>query len=184
MATGRIITFTIGLACIASLAGGCEGTDMATLFGIGDANPAEEYTPPPPPPTPVPTPVPTPKPPPPAPPGALKRNVAFDVLRGRGISQVYEGKTKPAVATFQSAQRMKPKDVSVQLWLDAIKRSADRQTAKAAGLPQNTPAFQTTSSQAPSTSAQPPVPPGRAPMLPPPQALPSASVQVDPRLVF
>ena len=42
MSSGRIITLTIGLAFIASLAGGCEGTDMATIFGIGDANPPVE----------------------------------------------------------------------------------------------------------------------------------------------
>ncbi len=177
MAAGRIISFTIGLAFIASLAGGCEGTDMATIFGIGDANPPVEDTPPPPPPPPPPTPIPTPKPTPPAPPGSLKRNVAFDVLRSRGISQVYEGKTKPALATFQSAQRMKPKDRSVQLWMDAIKKSGEK--AKAASNSN----FKNSTSQVQNNEAPPVTPPGGRGFLSPPQAVPSP-VQVDPRLVF
>lgn len=180
MAAGRILTLTIGLACVASLAGGCEGTDMATIFGIGDANPPVEETPPPAPPAPPPTPIPTPKPTPPAPPGSLKRNVAFDVLRSRGISQVYEGKTKPAMATFQSAQRMKPKDRSIQLWMDAIKKSGEKASSKG-GDP-----FRSSTSQVQNNQA-PPAPPdttgGGRSALAPPQAVPSP-VQVDPRLVF
>lgn len=177
MAAGRILTFTIGLLCVASLAGGCEGTDMATIFGIGDANPPVEETPPPAPAAPPPTPIPTPKPTPPAPPGSLKRNVAFDVLRSRGISQVYEGKTKPALATFQSAQRMKPQDRSIKIWVDAINKAG----AKAKGP---APDFQNTTSQVQNNQV-PPAPPatGGGPALAPPQAVPSP-VQVDPRLVF
>ena len=179
MAAGRILTFTIGLAVIASLAGGCEGTDMATVFGIGDANPPVEDTPPPRKPTPAPTPVPTPKPTPHTPPGALKRNVAFDVLRSRGISQVYEGKTKPALATFQSAQRMKPKDRSIQLWMDAIKQSGQR----GKGTKPPPPDFTNTSGQVQNNQAPQTAPVGGRGVLPPPQAVPSP-VQVDPRLVF
>lgn len=175
MAAGRKTILLLGLTLTAAL-GGCEGMTMDQVFGIGDANTATTELTPPPPPPPTPTPVPTPKPSPPAAPVALKRNVAFDVLRSRGISQVYEGRTKVAVGTFQSAQRMKPKDNSVGLWLSAIAISSERQKAKF---------FKTTDFVSQSGQVQPPAPAG---VKPAPSVAPIASgptpAPVDPRLVF
>lgn len=180
MAVGRKTILLLGLTLMAAL-GGCEGMTMDQVFGIGDANTATTELTPPPPPPPTPTPAPTPKPPPPVAPVALKRNVAFDVLRSRGIGQVYEGHTKIAVGTFQSAQRMKPKDGSVVLWLEAIQISSERQKARFLAK---------TDFKAVSGQIQPPAPPG---LLPAPPNTPGGGANptpkpslapVDPRLVF
>jgi hypothetical protein len=174
MAAGRKTILLIGLTLMAAL-GGCEGMTMDQVFGIGDGT--NELAPPPPPaPTPTPTPVPTPKASPPSAPEALKRNVAFDVLRTRGISQVYEGRTKVAVGSFQSAQQIKPKDKSVGYWLAAIEISSERQKAKF---------FKPTDFEKSSGQIQPPAPGGLkpAPSVAPATPRPSLS-PVDPRLVF
>ncbi|MEB3284300.1 MAG: hypothetical protein VKN33_03325 [Candidatus Sericytochromatia bacterium] len=109
---------------------GCEAEELGSLLGIGDEPPpppppakpkARRYVPPPPP----------PKPALPASAMHLRANLAFDMVRARGIAEVYEGRTKVALATFKSARAMKPNDQSVQLWIDAINDAMRSKQAKA-----------------------------------------------------
>jgi hypothetical protein len=125
----------------------------------------------------------------------LLRNVSYDLMRTRAMRLVYEGKTKKALSTFQSAQRLRPGDPAVEMWVSAIRQSAQKardsapkavddfnnaaQQLRTPALPGNGPA-----AAAPATTS------GGAPDLPRP-ALPAAgngnvgtTTTVDPRLVF
>lgn len=185
MAIRKFYALMIGLGLLAGVSAGCEG-DLSTALGVGDATPEPVATPAPTP-TPIPTPTPelTPTPPPPVH-ASLARNVAFDMQRSRGITQVYEGKTLRAVTTFKGAQRMKPEDVSVKLWLGAIKKAVEkpREAAPMAGSE-----FEDVSRRLRGAAAPVVVPPpaaapaGSAPGLPRPVSIATPN-SVDPRMVF
>lgn len=165
----------LALVLVVASTSGCEAEELGSLLGIGDE-------PPPPPPPPKPR-VRRPTPPPPDPKPAalmsamhLRANLAFDMVRARGIAEVKEGRVKVALATFQSAKAMKPGDQSVQLWIDAINEAMRLKRNGAAGVPQK-----------PTAGAGIDVGDGGAPILSPsalepvaPRVLPS----LDPRLVF
>jgi len=103
---------------ITSMLTACEATSMDQAVGIGDANPVET----PPPATPVPTLPPTPAPPPKTRPPvrALTNNIKFDELRARGIAELYDGETDAALKSFQEAQKLKPNDKVIKLWIQTI----------------------------------------------------------------
>jgi hypothetical protein len=196
MANHHQIKMFLRAGMLALLLAGCEGQSMDQVFGIGDANPAAEATEKPKPkPTPTPTPPPMPSATPSAPSAIFKRNVAFDSIRSKGIAHVYQAKTNhneaeidAAVATLNSAYRLKPNDRSIQIWLDAIAKGREvaRKKAAAGGGPG---AFQ----NPPLNGGNPGVPgapppamaPAGAPMVPaPPAAVPNPATPIDPRLVF
>jgi hypothetical protein len=129
----------------------------------------------------------------------LYRNVSYDKMRTRAMQMVYEGKTKKALNAFQDVQRSRPADPAVQMWVAAIRASAQKArdsapTAvddfKTAAQQLRTPtqpavggAPATTTGTAAGTPAT-----GAAPTLPRP-ALPASNntgstTTVDPRLVF
>jgi hypothetical protein len=203
MANGKKIAICMRAAFVASMMmtvlAGCEGQSMDQVFGIGDANPASED--PTPKPTPRPTPTPTPRPSPSGTPptSLLKRNVAFDVIRSRGIAQVKqamenknEAEIGAAVATFNSAYRLKPNDRSIQIWLDAIAQGREKARAKGAG---GANAFMNPQPGQPGMPqpgmpgaapypGQPGMPPAAPPVPPPNPAVAQPATQIDPRLVF
>lgn len=198
MAIGNQYKLFVRAGMLALLLAGCEGQSMDQVFGIGDANPAAEATEKPKPkPTPTPTPPPAPSPTPSVASAIFKRNVAFDVIRSKGIAQVYqardnhnEGEIDAAVATLNSAYRLKPNDRSIQIWLDAIARGREVARKKTQGGQPG--AFQNPA--IPGAGAVPGVPgmpgappagmPAGAPAVPAPASLPSPVTPIDPRLVF
>lgn len=196
MALTKFLATFIGVALAAGTLSGCEGG--FSLFGGGEEAPVEE-------PTPKPRRAKKPKPaadetaaaetsPSPKPSGApanprafLYRNVAYDKVRNRAMQQVYEGQTKKAMTTFQSAQRLRPDDPAVEMWMSAIRQSVKTSTN---GAPTAVDDFRAATQQlrspvAPGAPAAPEVvvPGGAAPTLPRPRAVPSP-VQVDPGQVF
>lgn len=128
----------------------------------------------------------------------LYRNVNYDKMRTRAMQMVYEGKTKKALAAFQDAQHVRPTDPAVQMWVAAIRQSAQKardaapkadDDFKTAAQQLRTPVLPgvgtgtTTAAPAAGTPAA-----GAAPTLPRP-ALPAAGntgtpTVVDPRTVF
>ena len=161
---------------------------MASIFGVGDDKNLLES---PKPAKPRATPTPTPPPPPSAVPTSsaiLKRNQEFDAMRTKAIGQLLQHDIDPAVETFNAAYRIKPNDRSIQIWLNAIKLGKEKQlkVAKDAPAPGQ---FQNNGSAgsnaapaaggAPQVPAVPPMPGAKAP-----QAIPSISSNIDPRLVF
>lgn len=192
----------LSIGLLAGAASGCDGFDpssfdLAGSLGVGEnTNLISPPPPPPPKPKPTATPTPVPKPSGPDPRAAyLRRNLAFDSVRSRGIAQVKVKQIPQAVGTFRQAQAMKPKDRSVQMWLDAIRESQARPKG---GDPQAAQAFQ---GYANTLRANPPAqnpygynpgypqpmpgqPYGTAPQLPPPQIPGAAPSPLDPRLVF
>lgn len=190
----------LSIGLLAGLASGCDGFDpstfdMAGALGVGEGT---NLISPPPPPTPRPTPKPTPTPKPkasgPDPRAAyLRRNLAFDSVRSRGIAQVKVKQIPQAVGHFRKAQAMKPKDKSVQMWLDVIRKSQER--PKSAD-PQAAAGFQgysnTIRANPPAQNPygygypqpQPGQPYGAAPQLAPPSRPGAQPSPLDPRLVF
>ena len=187
MAKAPYFKMVLRVSMLTLILAGCEGQTMDQVFGIGDANPPTDEISAPPKPRPTPTPTPPPASPTPKPATAiLKRNVAFDALRSKGIAQLYEGDTDPAVATLNSADRLKPNDRSIQIWLDAVNR--DKQAiakrlkeSPAPGAQAFAPFGQQGVAGAP--GAPPAFRPAGAPAVPAPAPMPS-STQIDPRLVF
>jgi PBP1b-binding outer membrane lipoprotein LpoB len=162
---------------------GCEGQSMDQVFGIGDANPPSDQVSVAPKPKPTATPTPPAPSPTPTPASAiLKRNVAFDSIRSKGIGQILTHEIDPGVATLNSAYRLKPNDRSIKIWLDAVANAKviQAKNAKGPGAMQNP------------MPGQPGAPNGNQAMQPPgapavpgavPAPMPSAG-QIDPRLVF
>ncbi|MDB5100696.1 MAG: hypothetical protein JWM80_5117 [Cyanobacteria bacterium RYN_339] len=196
MAIGNHFKHFVRASMLALVLAGCEGQSMDQVFGIGDQNPAVEATDKPKPkPTPTPTPPPMPSPTPSAPSAIFKRNVAFDSVRSKGIAHVYQARDNKndaeidaAVATLNSAYRLKPNDRSIQIWLDAIAKGREkaRQKALAGSSPgpfQNPPVG---NSGMQGFGGQPPggMPAGAPAVPPPPGQIPAASTPIDPRLVF
>lgn len=195
MAIGNQVRLITRVGLLALLLAGCEGQSMDQVFGIGDANPAAEATDKP---KPKPTPTPTPPPVPSATPSVastiFKRNVAFDAIRSKGIAQIYQAKEShneaevdAAVATFNSAYRLKPNDRSIQIWLDAIAKGREvaRKRAQAGKEPG---AFQNPQAPTGGVAAAPGMPPAGMPAGAPPVpgagSVPSPNTAIDPRLVF
>lgn len=121
----------------------------------------------------------------------LYRNVAFDKVRTRAMRQVYEGQTKKALSTFQSAERLRPSDPAVKMWMAAIRESAKQPRT---GDPAAIDDFKAAAQQlrAPNSGAVAPAAngagqaAGQAPSLPRP-AMPQPAAtpfEVDPRSVF
>ena len=190
MAIGNHFQMFMRAGMLALFLAGCEGQSMDQVFGIGDANTATTEATPKPKPKPTPTPIPPSPSPQPSPASAIfKRNVAFDVIRSKGIAQVSQAMSNKndaeidaAVATFNSAYRLKPNDRSIQIWLEAIAKGREKAKAKAAA---NGPGqFQNPQPGGVAVPGAPPVPgaPVGAPMVPAP--VPASATQIDPRLVF
>ena len=166
----------MALLCTLATSSGCEAEELGSLLGIGD-----EPVPTPPPSTPRPRkatpPPPIQKPVIPASAMYLRANLAFDMVRSRGIAEVYEGKPKVALATFRVAQKMKPSDPTVQMWIDTITEAMNskRKGAAQPSLPQM-PAVDVGDAVAPNLPA-----PNAGPPAP---SAPKAFPTLDPRLVF
>lgn len=156
-----------------ALLAGCKAEELGSYLGVGDETPPVAEGTPPPRRAPIATPEPAPKATPLAMAAHLKRNLTFDIVRGRAIGQVYEGKTKVAVVTFLAALAIKPDDPVVKLWLDVInealltKRRSQLSRAPEGAL--GAPGFD---------GLRPP-----APELPRP-AVPAPSATPDPALMF
>lgn len=197
MALARAITFFVGLSVLVGVAAGCDGDfsgfDLASTLGVGED---QNLLTPPPKPRPKPKktiPVVTPKPSPSGPdPRAayLRRNLAFDSVRSQGITQVYDGRTTAAVSTFKKAQSVRPDDMSVKLWLDAIEQAAKQPKAAVPGASDD---FRNISNGIRGAAGAPGAPAvpgaggavGAPPALPRPGAAPAAAPSpLDPRLVF
>lgn len=167
----------VALLLILASTPGCEAEELGSLLGIGDE-------PPPAPPPPKPR-VRRATPPPPAPKPAaltsamhLRANLAFDMVRSRGIAEVYEGRAKVALATFQSAKAMKPNDQSVQMWIDTINEAISLKQNGPAGVKKAPKVEPVDVGDAVAPTL--PVPSLAAPGPVAPRAMPS----LDPRLVF
>lgn len=126
----------------------------------------------------------------------LYRNVSYDKIRSRAMQMVYEGKTKKALATFQDAQHMRPTDPAVQMWVAAIRQSAQKardaapkadDDFKSAAQQLRTPVISGTGTTTSTGAPAAPAAAGAAPTLPRP-ALPAGNsgtpTVVDPRMVF
>jgi hypothetical protein len=206
MALKRFLTTFIGAAIVAGTLSGCEGGfDPGAMLGAEsrdlDAEVEAEGKPvkkkprkkaAPPPDAAVAEGVATPKPGPSTKPRAfLYRNVAFDKVRTRAMRQVYEGQTKKALTTFQSAERLRPSDPAVKMWMAAIRESAKKPRS---GDPAAIDDFKAAAQQlrAPGATVGAPAANGagqsvgQAPSLPRP-AMPQPAAtpfEVDPRSVF
>jgi PBP1b-binding outer membrane lipoprotein LpoB len=182
MAIARYLRLVARVSMLTLILAGCEGQSMDQVFGIGDANPPTDQVSVAPKPKPTATPTP-PAPSPTATPASaiLKRNVAFDSIRSKGIGQILTHEIDPGVATLNSAYRLKPNDRSIKIWLDAVSNAKviQAKNAKGPGAMQNPP-----------VAGQPGVPqtfqPVGAPAVPgaAPAPVPAAGAQIDPRLVF
>jgi hypothetical protein len=205
MALKRFLTTLIGAALVVGTLSGCEGeVDPAEMVGAEardlDAEVEAEGQPVPKKPRRKAAPqadaaaaeglaASSPKPGPSAKPRAfLYRNVAFDKVRTRAMQQVYEGQTKKALTTFQSAERLRPSDPAVKMWMAAIRESAKKPRS---GDPAAVDDFKAAAQQlrTPGGGAIAPADgqaAGQAPSLPRP-AMPQPAAtpfEVDPRSVF
>lgn len=205
MALKRFLRTLIGVALVAGTLSGCEGgVDPGAMLGAEsrdlDAEVAAEGKPVKKKPRKKAAPAPaeaavaaaSPSPGPAAKPRAfLYRNVAFDKVRTRAMRQVYEGQTKKALTTFQSAERLRPSDPAVKMWMEAIRESAKKPRS---GDPAAIDDFKAAAQQlrAPGAPAAPAgftgagQAVGQAPSLPRP-AMPQPAAtpfEVDPRSVF
>jgi hypothetical protein len=205
MALKRFLTTLIGAALVAGTLSGCEGGfDPGAMLGAESRDldaeveaegkpvkkkPRKKAAPAP---QEAPVAAASPSPGPAVQPRAfLYRNVAFDKVRTRAMRQVYEGQTKKALTTFQSAERLRPSDPAVKMWISAIRESAKKPRS---GDPAAIDDFKAAAQQlrAPGVGAVAPAAngagqaAGQAPSLPRP-AMPQPAAtpfEVDPRSVF